>query len=66
MTELEKIEESVTALPDNEFWQFADWFAELKAARWDKQIEDDLKAGKLDGLISDAKVEIAAGRVKPL
>jgi hypothetical protein len=66
MTKLEKIEESITALPDKEFWQLADWFAELKAARWDRQIEDDVKAGKLDRLIAEAKAEIAAGRAKPL
>jgi phosphosulfolactate synthase (CoM biosynthesis protein A) len=65
MTRLEKLEESVTALPERGFWQFADRFAQLKAERWDKQIEDDLKAGKLDRLISDAKAETTAGRVKP-
>jgi len=66
ITKLEKIEETITALPDKEFWQFANWFAGLKAARWDSQIEDDAKAGRLDKFISDAKAEIAAGRIRGL
>jgi hypothetical protein len=66
MTKLEKIEETISALPDEELWKLAEWFDELKAARWDKQIEDDAKAGKLDKLFAEAKADIAAGRVKPL
>jgi len=40
--------------------------AELKQAEWDKQIEEDLKAGRLDQLIQEAEKDIAAGRTEPL
>ncbi|MBX3576503.1 MAG: hypothetical protein KF723_04790 [Rhizobiaceae bacterium] len=66
MTKLETIEESISALPDKELWTLSEWLEELKAARWDKQIEEDAKAGKLDKLFAQAKADIAAGRVKPL
>ena len=33
---------------------------------WDRQIEADAKAGRLDFLWADAKKEIAEGRTRPL
>jgi hypothetical protein len=66
MTKLEKIEESVANLSHDEFWRFAEWFAELQAERWDRQIEQDAKAGRLDKVIAQAKAEIAAGKVTTL
>ena len=33
---------------------------------WDRQIEADAKAGRLDHLIARAEADIAAGRTKPL
>ena len=33
---------------------------------WEKQIERDSNAGKLDHFLSELKEDIAAGRVKPL
>lgn len=33
---------------------------------WEKQIERDSNAGKLDHLLNELKEDIAAGRVKPL
>ena len=42
------------------------FLAELKQAEWDKQIEEDLKAGRLDKLIQEAEEDIAAGRTQPL
>jgi hypothetical protein len=33
---------------------------------WDKQIESDAKAGRLDGLWNAALKDIKAGRTKPL
>ena len=39
---------------------------ELEHAEWDKQIEQDLKAGKFDKIIKKLREDIAAGRAKPL
>ena len=66
MTKLEKIEEAVAQLPDDEFWRLAEWFAELQAERWDRQIEEDAKAGRLDKLADQALADLRAGRTKPL
>ena len=44
MTKLEKIEESVAALSDEELRQFAVWFADLQWARWDRQLDEEADA----------------------
>jgi hypothetical protein len=63
---LEQIEKSIAALSDQELKELAAWFDELRWERWDRQLEDDVKAGRLDKLIGDAKAEIAAGKTRPL
>jgi len=35
-------------------------------AEWDKQIEADAAAGRLNHLVEEVEADIAAGRVKPL
>ena len=42
------------------------WFEEALEDAWDNQIEEDIKAGRLNDLIAQAEADIAAGRVKPL
>ncbi len=54
MTRLDKIEESIADLADDEFWKLADWFVERQAERWERRIEADSAAGKLDDIISAA------------
>lgn len=63
MTKLEQIEKSVEELSDEEMKSFAAWFEEL---RWDRQIEEDAKNGKLDRLAEEALADIRAGRTRPL
>lgn len=66
MTKLEQIEKSVEALSKDELKQFAAWFAELQAERWDRQIETDASSGKLDRFAEEALAELKAGRTRPL
>jgi hypothetical protein len=66
VTNLEQIEQSVAALSPEELREFAKWFADLQADVWDREIEEDLAAGRLDDFIAEAKAEIAAGKVRPL
>lgn len=64
---LEEAINKVKRLPPSEQKAIAEIiFAELKQAEWDKQIEEDLKAGRLDQLIQEAEEDIAAGRTEPL
>lgn len=66
MTKLEQIENSVSALSDEELKAFAEWFAELQWQRWDRQFEANVKAGRLDRFAEEARADIRAGRTSPL
>lgn len=66
MTKLEQIEKSIEDLSNDELKKFAEWFAELQAERWDRQIEEDVAAGRLDKLIAEAREEIKAGKIRSL
>jgi ribosomal protein L29 len=66
MTKLEKIEQDISALDPMDVRKLADWLDEYKAELWDRQMETDAKAGKLDKLIAEARREIAEGKVRPL
>ncbi|WP_447963191.1 hypothetical protein [Nitrospira sp. Ecomares 2.1] len=61
MNELEQLEQQVLNLPPQDLAQFREWFLEFDARVWDQQIEADLKGGKLDGLISEARAEFKTG-----
>jgi hypothetical protein len=63
---IKEIESAILQLPLAERAELAAWLDELQAQAWDEQIERDLKAGRLDHLIQQAKEEIAAGRYRPL
>ncbi|RWE77260.1 hypothetical protein [Mesorhizobium sp.] len=66
MTKLEQIEQSVAELSPEELKAFAAWFEALQADLWDKQIEADAKAGRLDKLAEQALADHRAGRTRPL
>jgi hypothetical protein len=63
---VEDIEFAIAKLPPDQFARFAAWFAEYQAEQWDRQIEQDLRSGRLDSVIQKAREDIAAGRSKPL
>jgi hypothetical protein len=54
MTKLEELEQAIEKLPEDEYQQFRRWFLEKDWERWDKQIEEDSKTGKLDFLVKEA------------
>jgi hypothetical protein len=66
MSEVEQLEQRVSALPPKDLAQFLAWFLEFDARLWDQQIETDLKAGKLDSLIAEARAEFKRGNSRPL
>jgi hypothetical protein len=66
MSVVETIERQVQQLGLKELAQFRDWFFEFEADAWDRQIERDAKAGKLDDLARKALEDHAAGRTIPI
>lgn len=66
MTELEQLEQEVQSLSQSDFEKFRDWFMKFEWEKWDERIEKDLKSGRLDQLISEAKAEFKAGKTQEL
>jgi hypothetical protein len=66
MGKIEKIEQEVEALSPEELAQFRAWFLEYDWETWDRQIERDSQAGRLDDLAAKALRDHAAGKTIPL
>ena len=66
MSEVEQIESRIKNLSPEELAKLRAWFAEFDAQAWDRQIEADSAAGKLDRLIEDSLAEHQAGKSRPL
>jgi hypothetical protein len=66
MTKLEKIEQEIASLAPADIHKLADWIADYRAELWDRQMEKDVAAGKLDKLAAEALADHMAGRTKPL
>ncbi len=66
MSKVESIEQQIKALSPEELAQLRAWFDEFDWAVWDRQIERDAAAGKLDALAEKALQDYAAGKTTPL
>ena len=66
MSEIEQLEKTVSNLSPTDLAKFRAWFLEFDSRVWDEQIETDLKAGKLDTLIAEARTEFEQGKARPL
>lgn len=63
---LQELEAAVTVLPPTELEAFAQWFEEYLADAWDRRIEEDVAAGRLDEAGRQADAEFVAGRCERL
>jgi hypothetical protein len=59
---IQQIEEAVRQMSPEDRAQFRAWYAEFDGEEWDRQIEADVAAGKLDWLIEEARQELRSGR----
>ncbi|MEI7695819.1 MAG: hypothetical protein WCI64_09275 [Chlorobium sp.] len=66
MTSIQYLEEQVKQLPPIERQEFREWFLEWDADDWDRQIERDAQAGKLDAFAAEALAEYHAGKATEL
>ena len=63
---LPELETAVKKLPALELDQFAQWFEVYFAELWDRRIEADIAAGRLDAAGDEAEAQFEAGLCKPL
>lgn len=63
---VKELQTAVSMLRREDLEQFALWFEEFLADQWDRRIEADVLAGRLDSAGRRADEEFEAGRCTPL
>jgi hypothetical protein len=66
MGAVEKLELLIKSLSPEELAKFREWFADFDAQIWDRQIQSDAAAGKLDRLIDESMADHRANKTRPL
>ena len=66
MSKIDELKAEIEGLPGKEFAELFRWLSEKDWERWDKQIEADANAGRLDFLVREAHEEKAKGTLKDL
>ena len=54
MKSIEEAIEFIESLPKEDFYKLRDWILERDWEKWDREIEEDSKSGRLDFLIKQA------------
>lgn len=65
MTVME-IEKAIKKLSAEDFNNLMFWISEYRNEKWDRQIEEDCRTGKLKSLIESAIEDIEGGNVKAI
>jgi len=65
MSTVQEIEKAIERLPRNEFLELKEWLVSKFSDEWDRTIEEDIKAGRLDALAQEAIAEYRAGKTTP-
>ncbi len=63
---INELKNAIQHLSHEDMVELIRWMAEYDNGLWDRQIEDDLKTGKLDKLIQTVRQDIKAGKVKAI
>ena len=64
MNRVEELEHAIEALSADEFDALATRVLEIQQKRWDRQLDQDATAGRLDFLIEEARSEKATELLK--
>ena len=66
MSKIDELKAEIERLPSEEFTEIVRWLSEKDWERWDKEIEADSQAGRLDFLVREAREEKAKGTLQDL
>ena len=66
MSTVLEIEKAIEKLPNQELFELTHWISSRFSEAWDRQIEEDICAGRLDDLAAEALEEHRAGGSKEL
>jgi hypothetical protein len=62
MDRVAKLGQEVQGLSKTELAAFRKWFCDFDAQAWDRQIPEDVQAGKLDALANEALRDFASSK----
>jgi hypothetical protein len=63
---VKEIEAAIAQLPPQELAELMAWLSEHHAQVWDRKIEEDLEAGRLDAVLAEVDREYEEGLARPL
>ncbi len=63
---MSEIQVAISRLPAHELAELMAWLQHHHEDAWDRQIAEDLEAGRLDHLLAEVDEEYEAGSARPL
>jgi uncharacterized membrane protein len=66
MSTVEEIETAISQLAPSDYEKFRQWLTEYDNRLWDKEMEEDARAGRFDALAKEALDDLKNGRCADL
>ena len=66
MATVKELQQAILKLPEEDYAELLRWLLELDWEKWDRGLEEDVQAGRLDALSAEAIEARAKGILKPL
>ena len=66
MSTVREIEQAIRVLEPKDLASLRDWFSTFDAEAWDRQMEQDIAAGRLDQFAEEALRDLREGRCTDL
>jgi len=66
MSKIDELKADIDRLPSDELAELFRWLSEKEWESWDREVEADSQAGRLDFLVREARAEKAKGTLKEM
>lgn len=66
MQTMPEIQAAISKLSRRELWKLVEWLDEKRNQVWDREMEEDAAAGRLDKFSHEAREDVRAGRTYPM
>lgn len=63
---VQDIQAAITELPEGELESLMEWIEDYRAEAWDRQIAQDVEAGRFDALRERVRQQRQAGQCQPV
>jgi hypothetical protein len=64
MSTVQEIKQAIEQLPKQDFWDLSEWVIHRREDDWDRQMDEDAAAGRLDFLLAEAEAARKAGTLR--